>query len=368
MFPSTPIPASAAALLVLLRSGLWERDADDLSLFPLREETWEAVFRLSLRQTVTGVVWQGVCRLPDRLLPPERLLLRWLAEADAIERKNRQTNRLLGFLYERFTQSGLTPVLQKGQAVASYYEQPLLRTCGDIDLCFPAKNAFASAVAAAQRLGVSLSTEADDSLHYMYEGICVEHHPRLIDIASPFRHRYLEALERREGFASVCLPGVGERAIRVPSPLLTLLMLNSHILKHVLGRGIGLRQLCDLARACHCLHTTVDVAAWEEALHRLGLWRWSRLLHSFLREFLGLPASCLPEQGDLLPTDALLGVILRGGNFGRYRSGSNPASLPVWRRKMQTARSFASNIRFSCTYAPGEAFWTFAGLLKGQFL
>ena len=99
----------------------------------------------------------------------------------------------------------------------------------------------------------------------------------------------------------------------------------------------------------------------------MGLGRWSRLLDSFLASHLGVPVSELPYGGRPCRPDALLGVVLRGGNFGLYAPGRHQPSSPAWRRKLLTSSSFLRNAGFSLRYAPGEAFWIFTGLLKGQF-
>ena len=65
------------ALLTLLRSGLWERELDNSSCFPLSEDDWEMLFTMSRQQTVTGIVFQGLQYLPDGMFPPETLLIRW---------------------------------------------------------------------------------------------------------------------------------------------------------------------------------------------------------------------------------------------------------------------------------------------------
>ena len=65
-----------AALLALLRGGLWEQDVKPHSCFPLSRDGWEEVFLLSKQQTVTGVAFRGLHHLPNGMLPPESLLLR----------------------------------------------------------------------------------------------------------------------------------------------------------------------------------------------------------------------------------------------------------------------------------------------------
>lgn len=60
--------------------------------------------------------------------------------------------------------------------------------------------------------------------------------------------------------------------VRIPSPVLNLLLQSLHILKHALGWGIGLRQLCDMARSCYKLHDEVE----SEEMKRLHYnWEWT---------------------------------------------------------------------------------------------
>ena len=113
----TVIVQEREALLALLRAGLWERKTEE-AFFPLQGKSWENVYRLARQQTVTGLAFVGLQHLPDHLLPPQGLLLRWAAETDAIERKNRKMNVALEGLYTFFRAAGLNPILQKGQGTA----------------------------------------------------------------------------------------------------------------------------------------------------------------------------------------------------------------------------------------------------------
>ena len=143
-------------LFQLVRAGLWERVPEDTSLFPLTPEQWSEVYRLACQQTVVGIVFRGMDFLPAACLPPEPVLARWVAAVDAIERKNLKTYRILDELYAFFRRQGLHPILQKGQGVALYYERPLLRVPGDIDLYFSTKNEFRTAVRSIRSRGISV--------------------------------------------------------------------------------------------------------------------------------------------------------------------------------------------------------------------
>ena len=354
-----------AALLTLLRAGLWEKKPEGLSCFPLTEESWENVFRLARQQTVTALAFEGLRRLPDPLFPSEALLLRWAAETDAIERRNRKMNQALEQLYEMFRQQGLNPVLQKGQSVARFYEHPLWRECGDIDLYFNNERAWKAAIDHLQLQHIRIKKQADHSISYRWQGVEVEHHRRLLDLHNPYLQEFAKELETRKSYYPIPLFPESETSITVLSPFLDLLLQNLHILKHSLGRGIGLRQLCDMARSCYHLHREVDAQEMKAVCRQLGLERWCPLLHAFLTDCLGLPTDCLPYP-ETAPTARPLGdIIWRGGNFGQHDNGLKQ-DADGWQRKKQTASSFGRNIRFAYHYAPKEAFWLFLQLLKGQ--
>lgn len=118
-------------LFILVRAGLWEKVPENLSLFPRSSESWERIFNLAQRQTVTGLVYQGLCQLPDELLPPEQQLLHWVATIDRIERANLRMNRVLTELYGLFHTNGLHPVLQKDKESPVFTKN---RCCGNVGI------------------------------------------------------------------------------------------------------------------------------------------------------------------------------------------------------------------------------------------
>lgn len=371
----TPLPPEHRALLCLVRSGLWEHPADDLAPFPLSEAQWRKVFRMALRQTVVGIAFRGLHHLPDSLSPGGALLLRWVAEADRVERQNRTMNAILGRLLEQMAAHGFHPIVLKGQAVAAFYPHPLLRECGDIDLWFPSKAAACEAARLVCPAGCSPPRwQPDGSILYSWQGVAVEHHTRLFDLHSPFLRGYLAALVRNHGFSVRQLPGSPPGApdfpssvLPAPSPLPSLLLLNAHLLKHLLSHGVGLRQFCDMAMAYHALRGTYSSVELADAYRRCGLQRWSACLHAFLVEYLGLDAVSLPPTGldaTLLPR--LSQIVFDGGNFGQYGSTKGRPAQPVWQRKWHTALSFRQRHGFANACARGEAFWTALALAVGN--
>lgn len=353
------------ALLVLLRAGLWEKEPEDLSDFPLSNDSWLKLFQMTRRQSVTGIVYRGVCRLPEELLPSQGLLMQWTVAVDRIEKRNRKMNGVLGELYGMWGTEN-RPLLLKGQGVASFYEVPLVRECGDIDLYFLDKGKERLAVNTITREGVIVKKCPDQSLFCRWKGIEIEIHPRWIDIYNPCAYRWLQQLEEKSG-RPVSLKEAGGPEIEVPSPMLNLLLLDTHILKHALGRGIGLRQLCDMARACYGLHGKVDAEAMKLISHRLGIRKWNKLLHAFLVDYLGLDSKYLPYAEREKDAEPLLEIVWKGGNFGMYPEGKTQEPMNGWRGKMATLCAFLANLRFSGYYAPKETGWLMWNLVVGQF-
>lgn len=352
-------------LFNLLRAGLWEKATDLSDLFPISGDTWRAVFDMARCQTVTGLVYSGLQQLPSSQLPPEPMMLRWVAEADRIERANEQANHTCAQLCCHLAAQGLHPVIVKGQVIAQTYASPLLREPGDIDLCFSDAAEFAAAQTVATQLGCRPERQPDGSLSYTYQGIEIEHHRRLIDIYSPCAVARLRPLLSPLQPVEVSLGSSTDSAVMAPHPMLHLLVLNAHICKHAIGRGVGLRQLCDIARAYHRWHPLIDGDALQTLYRRAGLTSWSRMLHTFLVRHLALPATALPYPDRQVSSEPLLRIVVRGGNFGQHRPG-HPVAHTTTRRKIGTALSFVRQLGFSCRYAPAESLWMTLQLAKGN--
>ena len=365
MTDSMNLSTEHKALFSLLRAGLWEREPDDLSPFPLTDAQWWEVYRMSVRQTVAGIVFRGLHHLPEEYLPADALMIHWVAKADRIERKNRRMDAALRLLLQRMGREGLHPLLLKGQGIAALYEHPLLRECGDIDLCFPSEKEEREAAELVRRAGCRTERRPDGSVCYSWQGVEVEHHTRLFDLYNPLLGGYLSALVVKHGFTDIRTEDGA--SLPVPSPLPNLLSLNAHLLKHIMGHGVGLRQFCDMARAYHALRGSYSPGELEAVYRRTGLLRWSAQLHTFLTEHLGLPRDVLPYAGtDARTSPRLLHIVLEGGNFGQYGKTRAKASRAGWERKLHTFLSFWRHRDFSGAYARGEAFWTSIKLITGN--
>lgn len=334
------------ALFALLRAGLWERPLDDEAVFPLSDGEWRELYDLAGKQTVIGIVFQGVCQLPEELFPPIDILTAWVARVDHIEHGNRAMMQRVDRLLALFEERGLHPVVQKGVGVAAMYERPLLRSSGDIDLWFPTREEDAAAMALITERGISVDPHhLAGGAVYWWEQTKVEYHHALLDIYSPLARRSVAALMRQEGLTS-----------HFPSPLVTMLLLNTHLLKHIMASGVGLRQFADMARACYVLDGKYDKTVYTDLCRKWHITEWSAQLNAFLITYLGVPASILPSAACSSCVDAgILQKVLAGGSFGLYHDGNHwTKGRGAGSRRLYKLRHSLGDFRQSFRLAPTE--------------
>lgn len=340
-------------LFELLRAGLWGR-SPETGLLPLNEAEWGQIYDMAAEHTIVGQVFQGICMLPDELMPPQEMLDMWVVHVDKIERKNRKMNETVNSLLTFFESQDLHPVLLKGQGVAEMYEQPLQRACGDIDLFFDDEE-YDDALEAVKKAGGRLEKMPDGSYLSKWQGVEVEIHDRMLDIYNPLLQSRIRDMIERDGV-------VGNR----PSPLMNMLILNTHILKHMIGPGIGLRQVADMARACFALDGQYDKGRFQRCCSAWFIEGWTEQLCTLLHDHLGVAEELLPcYDEEVMLDEQLLQKILNGGNFGQHYGEA--VTSKGWKRKVYTLRYSLAEWGRLFRLAPCEAVAYVGRLVVGQF-
>lgn len=335
--------------LELLRSGLWQTLPDDSILCePLSQQEWRSLWLIARKQTVQGLVYYGINLLPQTKLPPIMTLASWMVEIERISQDNSRINQVIEEQTTWWHKNALDVVLMKGQTVAELYSDPSLRISGDIDWYFPTEESFAHANLLAKASGCSPEMDSDGDFHYLFNKVVVEHHKSYSELSSAKNKRRLKSIEHLEAW----------RGVKKLDPLSNLLLLNTHILKHAMVSGIGLRQFCDIAMAyksCFSDYNNRELAsAYKAELDKLGLLKWTTLLHSFLTVHLGLPKEYLPFPiENKFDTEWLFEQVMSDGNFGEHS-------------KRSLFSKIIDKFVFSITYAPREYFSRMFSLVIGR--
>ena len=309
--------------------GLWGKNDESLCAFPLSREEWSLIYEIALSQTVEGIVYDGILLLPNAYYPPYDLLLRWTARIDAIERYNKRVRGALAKLIEGFARNSISVVLLKGLGLAENYRKPLLRVSGDIDLLFENEAVYDRANSLLKSRGYKVNKGDHNSVFYSFNTIEVEHHTKMIDIFNPFKQKFISELIESEAGRSKKITVDGQE-VTIPSYLMSHIQANAHILKHYMGFGIGLRQVCDIAMLCNAKDEGFNGDDLKSIYSKLDMDKWMNVMHNILVKNLGLNPSKLPypieKDCNISP---ILDDFMYSGNFGFHevRFRENSASI-----------------------------------------
>lgn len=320
----------------LLKAGLWEQAPQGFDA-PLSEEQWNSLMQMAKEQTLQGVLYDGMCLLPEAVQPSQALRMKWFWNVNKIEQTNRLLNRVLVQFLEKLEAESIRPLLLKGQSNAVLYPKPLHRQCGDIDL-FIGRKDYPKACSLVREGGMS-DDEDEESLKHLHcdwQGVTIELHRVAAIFPWPSKQRYFlkwseEVLESsKESF----IPTTEEKPVRIPTLVFNALFVFHHMYNHFLNIGVGLRQLCDCARLLHVHAGQIDVKELEERLQQLDLMHPWQVFGTLLVQRLGLPESECPfYKNEEQKAEKVLAVIEREGNFGQHTGKKKPNTGNfVWKK------------------------------------
>ncbi len=281
------------------------------------DDNWEALYATAVRQSLLGVTSRGIERLSPDMKPPLEIMMRWMGEAERIRTWNQLLNKEAARQTQLFGAEHLSTAILKGQANARLYPDSLARQPGDIDIYVSGGR---KKVLGLDHCKEALSQgQATVSYHHLHmppteQGIDVEIHFRPSSgNMNPISNFFIQRWLSREIATTTLVP----EGFYVPSISFALVMQLSHIQRHFLAGGIGLRQICDYYYLLQNA-TPTDLSRVRNVLSRTGLRHSAGAVVWILQHVL-----CLDEAHSLCPPDErrgrqMLGDIMDGGNFGQY--------------------------------------------------
>jgi len=314
---------------------------------------WDCLYRMAGEQSVLGIAYAGIEHLPKDALPPMELAFQWASEAETVRGHNRLVNAEASRLTQFFAAAGRKTAVLKGPANAMLYPDPLSRQCGDIDLW----------VEGGRKSVLDLLKEknliaGEHSLMMLYAA------PHHVDLApgpsdihveihfepssgnkDPFANRRMMRYLAGE-IAKACMAPGG---FCVPSIKFALVMQLSHIQRHFISTGIGLRQIVDYYVLLQN-STEADRTEVAARLRAFGLIHMAGALMWVLDEKLGLERNRMLCKPDAFRGRWLLSKVFAGGNFGLYTVEERGLVHRWIARRWRLLRCLP--------FAPAEVFWT----------
>ena len=336
----------------------------------LKEADWKELYAIAQKQTLLGVLFYGIQRLPKELAPEQKLLMQWMVMSEMIRKQNIKLFQDSVKVCQNFENEGFANCILKGQGNALLYPDPYMRTPGDIDIYLSGGRKkimkYVDQVCPNQVMRyhhvdfpvMKTAIEVHFTPSYMF---CPIHNRRM--------QKWFEKVMGEQCNHRVSLPdGYGE--IYVPQVSFNVIYILSHLYRHVFTEGIGLRQLLDYYFVLLKWHTDLtnltdsnkslpqmtqintDVDALRHELKYLGLWKFAGAVMYVLHEVFGLSEDRMIAPMDEKEGRFLLDEIMRGGNFGQYddRMGSKAGESKIHRYFRMNLR----NLRFVKHY-PTEA-------------
>lgn len=355
---------------------------------------WDACYQFAKRQTLVGVLFDGIQRLPKELAPARPLLLRWLSDSESIRRRNMRMDRASAYIYNKVCAAGFRCCILKGQGNALLYPHPSSRIPGDVDVWVMTSREELRHIALSLTEGDGSSLQ--ESLNHIgltVHGVSMELHSTPALLNSPQHNSRLQKWLKRNADLQcsnrIALPNnAGE--VAVPTLSFNIIYQLCHLFHHCFYEGVGLRQIVDYFfvlmntdffgnsngvsgntdEGCLFLNTDftdftdrvsgntdldgvlsntdctdfldsssgglgkVDsggaLVALQEELKWLGLWKFAGAVMYVLREVMGLDEERMICAPDERRGRLLLEEIMAGGNFGHYDERNHFGQGALW--------------------------------------
>ena len=317
---------------------------------------WQRFYDFAKKQTLVGIIMEGISRLPKAVAPKQGLLMNWFMMSQNISRMNFMLNEATVGVYNRVKAAGYDCCILKGQANAAMYANPAARTPGDVDMWVDASREEIRQLA--QTLAKENGRIDEESYNHIAlttNDISVELHYTPGFMANFTYNRRLQQWFRESIDAQcrnmIALPDeAGE--VAAPTADFNAVYQLYHLYHHYFYEGVGLRQVvdyyyvilnfelgvlncrlrdeelknCELESQNSKLNNSKSAKPTiqnsklktQNSLTRLGLWHFAGAMMYVLHEVLGLPKEKMIAPMDKKRGEMLLNDILCGGNFGHH--------------------------------------------------
>ena len=352
--------SAADMVLQLIRIALC--NAEKLSK-KLSDSDWDEVYSYACKQAVTGICFAGIQRLPKEQIPYKHLLMKWFGQTEHIRimnsRVDQQTAKVWSILYD----AGFNAAILKGQGIATLYgELSTYRTTGDIDVWvsggFDVVNKFVQETIPTKDL-------AYHRFHYgMFQDTEVELHfrPTLMrNLLDDVRlQKWCKSFEQ-ETFVMT------DKGFMMPPLTFNRVFILTHIYRHFLFEGIGMRQLIDYYFVLKS--EVLDAKAKTELMSLFKSFRLTRFVQAIMwimQSAFGLEDNYLLCTPNVKEGQFVLSEVLQTGNFGhnetRYQGFSTFNRMSV--HGLHLISHYPSEVLWTPVWLLYHKIWKFNKLRK----
>ncbi len=289
---------------------------------------WQAVLLECRLQSVVSLVYSS---LPKNLISAE-ILAEWEKCFNLELMQNSKVSYAHSMINNLLVKAEIPYVILKGCVSASYYDNPMLRTMGDVDFLVSVENFEKTEILLVKNEFISKNIKHEYEKSYSKENVTFELHKRINGVpggkAGEIIEGYFEdIIEKAEliktEFAQYYSPSEFHHG----------LIMLLHVARHMITGGVGLRHFCDWAVFVEKLGAEFPVL-FKDKLKKVGLWKFAQIITQLCVEYLGCSQQLCTGSVDRELLVNLLDDIFAGGNFGKKdKKRSDEAKLITNRKK-----------------------------------
>jgi len=328
----------------------------------LSDGQWKEVCTIAGKQSMLGVAFAGLDRLPKEQCPSKRPMMWMYDKGMKIRVQNEKFNEAIPKIVHIFSEAGFDSVILKGQGLALLYDDPFQRAPGDIDIWLKGEKKDVI------KYVRSRVPDAKVCYHHIdcdkIEGVEVEAHFTPTWMFNPSRDRFFQkwAASSLDRLLANKVE-LGGSMVAVPDLEFNRVFVLLHIYRHLFTEGIGLRQLMDYYYVLSKGFTEDERLNTLKTLDSLKLADFAASVMYVLKTVF-----MLDDRYLLLPPSEsegafLLSEILRAGNFGQYDSdnahSADEGELHSFMRKTVRMRKFLAKYPSEVLWSPFFKIWQF---------
>lgn len=301
----------------LIQIAIGTRDAVTFT-HTLTSEEWKAVYDLSNKQALIGIIFLGISRLPEDKHPPIELYKEWYMICESIKNDNRRLDIAAQNISKKFKKNGFENTILKGQGIAQLYPEPLYRTSGDIDIWLKGekkeiyryiKKIRPHCTPVYHHIDFDISDEVDIEVHFT---------PSWMN--NYFTNRTLQEYfkEQQDAQMQRTVTTAARVTLHAPDNNFNRIYILVHIYRHLFHEGIGLRQLLDYHAVLTQGFTSEERTATMHTLKKLKMGGFAAACMYVLKTVFATPDEMLLTAPDDKQGKFLLSEIMTAGNFGQF--------------------------------------------------
>lgn len=365
----------------LLRTALWQREPD-ATPFQSEDWQWRNILIALDNHALLALAADAIMTIND-MLPASKQLnpmqsMNLMQHCASVAQTHYDLNAAVIKSFVQLQQAGCTPILLKGQGLATLYPIKNTRSCGDIDI-YVGKQQFTKACHVIDEYcGNPYHEEEvqDGDIHYKTSIGNIEfeiHHsasytsiPSIWDEYNQWAAEWL--------VPEKCMQtDISDTKVATPPYQFYVIYIFEHLLKHLRYEGVGVRQFIDWAMLLYNAMNTsaLSVPTLEKDLRRFHLLDAWQVLGGILVYQIGLPKDKFPlwkERKARQSQGKNLDFIVECGNFGENITANREfANMPPsMHRNLLAFKHYLSRLQFEYQLLPWDTPRRFFRQLKAR--